>query len=187
MVSIKSLIWNVENNEETIKKMEDVIYNNKEKIKNLCFDFILWVMKQVPEKYERKIFSFLYNGVSIEKGYNKYYAKIPTKKEIGDMKSIFNENHKNGIYKHKERDTTLRYPYNILEFNTDKNRVHPTQKPVALMEYLIKTYTNEGDTVLDCTMGSGTTGVACKNLNRNFIGIELDENYFKIAKERINE
>ena len=101
--------------------------------------------------------------------------------------SIFSENHKNGIYKHKERDTTLRYPYNILEFNTDKNRVHPTQKPVALMEYLIKTYTNEGDTVLDCTMGSGTTGVACKNTNRNFIGIELDENYFNIAKERINE
>lgn len=93
MVSVKSLIWNVEDNEETVKKLEDVIYNNKEKIKNLCFDFILWVMKQVPEKYERKIFSFLYNGVSIEKGYNKYYAKIPTKKEIGDMKSILKDSH----------------------------------------------------------------------------------------------
>ncbi len=66
-----------------------------------------------------------------------------------------------------------------------KGKVHPTQKPVALMEYLIKTYTNENETVLDFTMGSGTTGVACKNLNRNFIGIELDENYFNIAKERI--
>jgi len=65
------------------------------------------------------------------------------------------------------------------------NRVHPTQKPVTLFEYLIKTYTNEGETVLDNCMGSGTTGVACKNLNRNFIGIELDEGYFKIAKERI--
>ena len=63
--------------------------------------------------------------------------------------------------------------------------IHPTQKPVALMEYLIKTYTNEGETVLDFTMGSGTTGVACKNLNRNFIGIELDEKYYNIAKERI--
>jgi site-specific DNA-methyltransferase (adenine-specific) len=62
---------------------------------------------------------------------------------------------------------------------------HPTQKPVALMEYLIKTYTNENETVLDFTMGSGTTGVACKNLNRNFIGIELDDKYFQIAKERI--
>ncbi|MCP3698964.1 MAG: site-specific DNA-methyltransferase, partial [Aliivibrio sp.] len=60
-------------------------------------------------------------------------------------------------------------------------------KPVALMEYLIKTYTNENETVLDFTMGSGTTGVACKNLNRKFIGIELDENYFNIAKERINK
>lgn len=64
---------------------------------------------------------------------------------------------------------------------------HPTQKPVALMEYLIKTYTNEGDTVLDFAMGSGTTGVACANLNRKFIGIELDESYFEIAKNRINE
>lgn len=66
-----------------------------------------------------------------------------------------------------------------------KPRLHPTQKPVALMEYLIKTYTNEGETVLDFTMGSGTTGVACRNLNRKFIGIEMDENYFNIAKERI--
>ena len=63
---------------------------------------------------------------------------------------------------------------------------HPTQKPVLLLEYLIKTYTNEGDTVLDNTMGSGTTGVACKNLNRSFIGIEMDDKYFEIAKERIN-
>ena len=100
--------------------------------------------------------------------------------------AIFAENHKNGVYKHKERDTSLRYPYNTLEFNTDKSHLHPTQKPVNLMEYLVKTYTNEGDTVLDFTMGSGSTGVACKNTNRNFIGIELDTNYFKIAEERIN-
>jgi DNA modification methylase len=78
-----------------------------------------------------------------------------------------------------------RYPRNIIKFNRDKNKVHPTQKPVALLEYLIKTYTNENDTVLDFTMGSGSTGVACKNLNRNFIGIELDQNYFNIAKQRI--
>ncbi len=68
-----------------------------------------------------------------------------------------------------------------------KGHLHPTQKPVDLMEYLIKTYTNEGETVLDFTMGSGTTGVACKNLNRKFIGIEQDEKYFKIARDRINE
>jgi site-specific DNA-methyltransferase (adenine-specific) len=81
------------------------------------------------------------------------------------------------------------YPRSIQFVATegDKNRKHPTQKPVALMEYLIKTYTNEGETVLDFTMGSGTTGVACVNTNRNFIGIELDENYFKIAEKRINE
>lgn len=82
----------------------------------------------------------------------------------------------------------LRYPALIQSFDsilTRKSQVHPTQKPVALLEYLIKTYTIEGETVLDFTMGSGSTGVACKNLNRNFIGIEKDEKYFKIARERI--
>lgn len=77
------------------------------------------------------------------------------------------------------------FPTSVLEFSHDKERLHPTQKPVALLEYLIKTYTNEGETVLDNCMGSGSTGVACKNLNRKFIGIELDNAYFKIAKERI--
>ena len=76
------------------------------------------------------------------------------------------------------------YPNTILNFKRDK-QLHPTQKPVALIEYLIKTYTNENETVLDFTMGSGTTGVACKNLNRSFIGIEMDDKYFEIAKERI--
>ena len=80
------------------------------------------------------------------------------------------------------------YPKSIQNFKPHNLRKgHPTQKRVPLMEYLIKTYTNEGDTVLDFTMGSGTTGVACKNLNRNFIGIEKDETYFQIAKKRINE
>lgn len=79
-----------------------------------------------------------------------------------------------------------RNPLSILPFTRDSSRLHPTQKPVALLEYLIKTYTNEGETVLDNCMGSGSTGVACVNTNRNFIGIELDESYFKIAQERIN-
>ena len=78
------------------------------------------------------------------------------------------------------------YPRTILKFSKDENGLHPTQKPVALLEYLIKTYTLEGETVLDFTMGSGSTGVACKNLNRKFIGIEKDEKYFQIAKARIN-
>ena len=77
------------------------------------------------------------------------------------------------------------YPSEIIEFGLDRNVIHPTQKPVALMEYLIKTYSNEGDTVLDNCMGSGTTGVACKKTNRNFIGIEKDPEYFTQAKERI--
>ena len=79
----------------------------------------------------------------------------------------------------------FRYPLTLLEFNRDKSRIHPTQKPVALLEYLIKTYTNEKDTVLDFTMGSGSTGVACKNLNRNFIGIEKDKTYFEIAEKTL--
>lgn len=88
-------------------------------------------------------------------------------------------------------DKHLSYPKSIKYFenvaNNSNERVHPTQKPVALMEYLVKTYTNENELVLDFTMGSGSTGVACKNLNRNFIGIELDEKYFTIASERINK
>ena len=86
-----------------------------------------------------------------------------------------------------DKTYTQRYPKNIINISNASqiNRVHPTQKPVALMEYLIKTYTNAGETVLDFTMGSGTTGVACMNLNRRFIGIELDAGYFKIAQERI--
>jgi len=84
-------------------------------------------------------------------------------------------------------ESTERYPRSIQEFSTDtqKSCLHPTQKPLALMEYLIKTYTNERETVLDSCMGSGTTGVACKNLNREFIGIEKDEKYFLIAQDRI--
>jgi site-specific DNA-methyltransferase (adenine-specific) len=77
------------------------------------------------------------------------------------------------------------YPRQLMKTPREKGTLHPTQKPVALMEYLIKTYTNEGETVLDFTMGSGTTGVACANLNRDFVGIELDEKYFETAKNRI--
>jgi site-specific DNA-methyltransferase (adenine-specific) len=80
------------------------------------------------------------------------------------------------------------YPKSILEFGTNNNKnSHPTQKPVALLEYLIRTYTLEGETVLDNTMGSGSTGVACVNTGRKFIGIEMDDKYFAIAQERINK
>jgi len=78
-----------------------------------------------------------------------------------------------------------RYPLNIIEFIRDKEKTHPTQKPVALFEYLIKTYTNEGDLVLDNCAGSGTTGVACKNTNRNYILIEIEKKYCDIARKRL--
>ncbi|HED05652.1 MAG TPA: site-specific DNA-methyltransferase, partial [Ignavibacteria bacterium] len=110
--------------------------------------------------------------------------KVKKSKNYGTGESMGGSRKKeNKVYTY-----THRYPKAILEISnaSQKGAVHPTQKPVALMEYLIKTYTNEGETVLDFTMGSGTTGVACKNLNRNFIGIEKDEKYFEIAENRIN-
>lgn len=93
-------------------------------------------------------------------------------------------------YKDKDFKKTYEYknPTTLIEFDKiRKGSLHPTQKPTDLMEYLIKTYTNEGELVLDFTMGSGSTGVACMNTNRKFIGIELDKNYFNIAKNRIEE
>lgn len=89
---------------------------------------------------------------------------------------------------HVKNDTGLRYPRSVLYFKTaeSEGKYHPTQKPIALYEYLIRTYSNEGDTILDPCMGSGTTGVACMNTNRNFIGIERDDKYFKTAQNRIN-
>jgi len=87
--------------------------------------------------------------------------------------------------KHRDNPEGSRYPKTVLKFKQEKG-LHPTQKPVELMEYLIKTYSNEGEVVLDNTMGSGTTGVACVNTNRNFIGIEMEENYYKVAEQRIS-
>lgn len=93
-----------------------------------------------------------------------------------------------GLYKDVRTDNAgTRYPKQVLDFKSEgRGRVHPTQKPLALMEYLIKTYTDEGDTVLDNCMGSGTTGVAAKNTLRNFIGIEMDDAYYDIAFNRIH-
>ena len=87
------------------------------------------------------------------------------------------------------KDTGLRYPTQVWKFKRDclKSNLHPTQKPVALLKELIKTFSNEGDTVLDNCMGSGSTGVACLNTGRRFIGIELDERYFEVAKKRLEE
>jgi len=86
--------------------------------------------------------------------------------------------------KHRDNPEGTRYPKSVQKWKQEKG-YHPTQKPVSMMEYLIKTYSNEGDTVLDNTMGSGTTGVACANCHRSFIGIEMDATYFEVAKNRI--
>ena len=136
-----------------------------------------------------------YEEICIFNEGNGIYNPI-MKERIGIGKACYNYDHYCGDSNHltlekqlKRYDPDWVQPSDILEFNVVPNRngkLHPTQKPIELLEWLVKTYSNEGDLILDNCMGSGTTGVACKNLNRNFIGIELDTNYFNIAKERIN-
>jgi len=130
-----------------------------------------------------------------------FYKKPPTynpQKTSGHERKVSKAEHKtnckeseayNKGQKLTTYDSTERYPRSVQIFASDKQKIklHPTQKPIALMEYLVKTYTNENEVVLDFTMGSGSTGVACKNTNRKFIGIEQDEKYFKIAQDRIKE
>ena len=114
--------------------------------------------------------------------YNPQFTQgKPYKAKTGDTRPSTYGKHKS---LHLDSDGN-RYPKNLLYFIRDKNKIHPTQKPIALMEYLVKTYTNENETVLDFTMGSGSTMVACQNTNRNGIGIEQDDKYFEIAKQRI--
>lgn len=128
-----------------------------------------------------------------------FYEKLPTynpQKTAGKPYSRwlcekYSTNYGKYTAFHSHSDDGSRYPVDVVKFpqcNCSKEKpVHPTQKPVPLLEYLIRAYTNEGETVLDNCMGSGSTGVACVNTNRDFIGIELEENYFKIAKERIEK
>jgi len=138
--------------------------------------------KQPQKKYEDIMLFYkiqpTYNP-QMEKG--KPYIDIRKKTERKVVMHGDKITHKTPIY-----NKGTRYPSSIQKFSNGNNKnVHPTQKPIELMEYLVKTYTNEGDTVLDFTMGSGSTGVACMNTNRKFIGIELDEGYFNIAKKRM--
>ena len=120
--------------------------------------------------------------IKVDKVIKNSGIKNPTSNKSNGDKTSANNAIKNEFYKQEFTN----YPTMILEYsNAGSNQVHPTQKPVDLLEYMIKTYTNEGETVLDFTMGSGSTGVACLHTNRKFIGMELDENYFNIAKERI--
>ena len=118
-----------------------------------------------------------YNPQMVETGNRKVSRRVGTKT------SVYGKADKETFY-----DSSSRYPTQLIDIaNRTDGKHHPTQKPVALMEYLIKTYTNEGETVLDFTMGSGTTGVACANTGRKFIGIELDLGYFNIALDRIEK
>tara|TARA_R110000744_G_scaffold6842_1_gene23627 strand:- start:16 stop:759 length:744 start_codon:yes stop_codon:yes gene_type:complete len=169
-------------------------------IKNFKYDWI-WDKKRITNPMMAKKQPLRQHEVV-----SVFYKKQPTynpvpyiKNTLGNMgKQV--EKHKTGtqgdseLFKNKGNNNKFGYPRTLLtqipvinNLSKDKSGLHPTQKPIALMEYLIKTYTNENETVLDFTMGSGSTGVAAKNLNRNFIGIEQDEKYFEIAKQRINE
>lgn len=127
-----------------------------------------------------------------------FYQHLPVyhpQKTTGHPRKVSSAEHKRNSkkstnyndYANASYDSTERFPRDVITFTWDKQKltVHPTQKPVAALEYFIKTYTDEGDIVLDATMGSGSTGVACCNLNRKFIGIERDEEYYEIAKTRI--
>ena len=165
-------------------------YLRMSNIKNYKYDWI-W------EK-EQGIGNLNANKMPLKKTENisVFYKRLPiynpqfTVGKIYEIKRDYNSNVIFGKTGTKQGYVTKndgkRYPTNILIYKRElKHRLHPTQKPVALLEYLIKTYTNENEIVLDNCMGSGSTGVACLNTNRNFIGIELNENYFNIAKERI--
>lgn len=139
--------------------------------------------KKMPLKIHENILVFykklpLYNP-QMRTGFKPYKCKQ------GSGSDSWNYNKNFGG--HITESNGERYPIDIIKFNRDKDKLHSTQKPVALLEYLIKTYTNEGDLVLDNCFGSCSTGVACINTNRNFIGMELNEDFFKIGKQRIDE
>jgi site-specific DNA-methyltransferase (adenine-specific) len=168
--------------------------------KNITTGFLLANYRPMKQTEDIIIFSPAGASASSAKGGNcmtynpqglveKIVNKKNNKKRLG--KFLLNEEFmgKNNVLLGEKEYTqkATNYPKEIIEFDMDRQPIHPTQKPVALIEYLIKTYSNEGETVLDNCMGSGTTGVACVRTNRNFIGIEMDENYFELAKERIEK
>lgn len=142
--------------------------------------------KKMPMKAHENILIFYKNlptyNPQMTTGH-KPVNSFTKKKEVADKTEVYGKN----TQTISGGGSTMRYPRSVLKFSVDtqKSSLHPTQKPLELCEYFVKTYTNEGDTVLDSCMGSGTTGVACKNLNREFVGIELDEDIFNIAKNRI--
>ena len=149
--------------------------------------------KYQPAKVHEDIMVFGLGAVSYSKNINMLYNPqmekgIPYTCKSGKQKNDYNNSTvRSPIEQVVTKNNGERYPRSIQKFISDKNKFHPTQKPVALLEYLIKTYTNEDMLILDNCMGSGSTGVACVNTNRKFIGIEMDENYFNISCDRIKE
>ena len=161
-------------------------------IKNYKYDWI-WNKKLagngiLAKRQPLKIHEIV--SVFNSKIYIPQMTKGKMRRKLTNNPLISEINGGDGIKKAKETYNDLYYPISIQEFtlaNLRKGRLHPTQKPVELLEYLIKTYTNENEIVLDNCMGSGSTGVACLNTNRRFIGIEKEDKYFNIAKKRIEE
>ena len=161
-------------------------------IKNYKYDWV-WNKKLagngiLAKRQPLKIHEIV--SVFNSKVYYPQMTKGKMRKKLTNNLKISEINNGDGIKCAKETYNDEYYPVSIQEFtlaNLRKGRLHPTQKPTDLLEYLIKTYTNENELVLDFTMGSGSTGVACMNTNRKFIGIELDNNYFDIASKRIEE
>ncbi len=142
-----------------------------------------------PLKSHENILVFSFANASHWGNAMKYTPQMsegkPYMQKQGKVLNNYDSNHmKKGVITKNEG---IRYPKTVLRYSRDKKKYHPTQKPIALLEYLIRTYTNEGETVLDNTMGSGSTGVACVNTKRNFIGIELNDEYFAVAEKRIKE
>lgn len=144
-----------------------------------------------PMKAHENILIFSKSASCFVKNKDNSMVFIPQMTEGKPYKAISGKASTNYDTKWAKEQLTInngtRYPRDVIKVPHDKSKLHPTQKPVALLEYLIRTYTNEGDTVLDNCMGSGSTGVACVNTGRNFIGIELDKQYFEIAEKRIKE
>ena len=142
-----------------------------------------------PGKITEDIIVFGNGATSYSKGIKmKYFPQITSGKAYettNDVKRRTNAVIRSTIHNVKTKNDGTRLPNNLIKFTRDRLKVHETQKPVALLEYLIKTYSKEKEVVLDATMGSGSTGVACINTNRKFIGIELDTKYYQIAKQRI--
>lgn len=157
-------------------------YWKKERLTNV------FQVKRRPGKIIENVSVFYAEQPTYNPQKTKYDGPKRTNK-IGEN-ARFSDTQGSAVKPLEYHDDGTRFPLQIIECSRDSmydTKYHPTQKPVSLMETLVKTYTNEGDTVLDFTMGSGSTGVACVNTNRNFIGIELDEKYYKIAEERINK